>query len=82
MSLPKRVRDRGTKAQLKKLRETRDCPCDGCSGTLSRTDIWEHDYMIIEEYKHSKGGCECSGTVHAIHYRGRSRGRGCLQGEF
>lgn len=78
-----RVKERATDAQLKKLQESRDCPCDGCSGTLVRIEVWEHDHVILEQYTRHECSCDCDEKKPLVqHYRGRSRGRGCLSGAF
>lgn len=80
---PKQIQEQATKHQKKKVAETRDCPCEDCSGTLERIDIWMHDNMVLEKYSRKNCDCDCERkNPVGQHYRGRSKGRGCLKGEF
>lgn len=63
-SVPKKLEDKATIAQVKQLQEVRDCPDPSCSGILDRVDVWEHDGSVLEKYAHKSDssdhdGCEC-----------------------
>lgn len=95
--IPDSVEGDITEQQAKRLRETRDCPDSGCSGHLSRVEVWVADGVVHERYSHAGGDddCECAGgnsvmgrinrsggIVASHHPRGRSKGHGCLRGEL
>lgn len=95
---PEKVREKATAAQLRKMKETRDCPDPECGGYLERIDYWMHEREIVEEYTHKGGNgsceCECDGdkgflrrlitntTPYAHHFLDRTEGSGCLKGEL